>query len=321
MGGLAENLTNPALLFFLLGILSVRFKNDLKIPDSSSKFISTYLLICIGFRGGYELAHSSFNSEIISSLAFGLVLAASVPLISFYILKRKVNIYDAGAIASAYGSVSAVTFITAVSYLSYKGLSFDGHMIAVMALMEAPAIAVGIFLINMSQSKSRTSMKQVMNHALNNASVFLILGSLLIGALASDSQAQKIEPFTTEIFAGFLIVFLLDMGIRAGSQLGAMRQNGIFLLLFSSLFPFVIGTLTFFAASWITNNPGNIFLFSLLAASASYIAVPAAFKHAVPQANPGTYLPMALGITFPINVILGIPYYMWLIESMTPYIT
>ncbi|MEO1517658.1 MAG: sodium-dependent bicarbonate transport family permease [Bacteroidota bacterium] len=326
MSSLFENLTNPALLFFILGILAVQFKNDLRIPDNSSKFISIYLLLSIGFKGGNELSHSPVDGEILASLLLGVALACLIPVMAFFVLKRRVSTKNAGAIAACYGSVSAVTFVTAISFLDFEGVGFGGHMIAVMALMEAPAIVIGILMISLAESKesgtsvSDTSFGKVFNHSLNNASVFLILGSLIIGYLASDAQAEGIKPFTTDIFKGFLAVFLLDMGIRAGSQLGDMKRNGRFLLLFASIIPFFNGLLALGMASFLTHSAGNLLLFAILGAGASYIAVPAAFKQAMPKANPGLYLPMALGITFPINIIIGIPFYYFLIQNVVGFV-
>lgn len=326
MTGLLENLTNPALLFFVLGILAVQFKNDLKIPDGSSKFISIYLLMSIGFKGGNELSHANLDGTIASGLLLGLFLASFVPVVAYFILRSRVSVPNAGAIAAAYGSVSAVTFVTAISFLEFEGVDFDGYMIAVMALMEAPAIVVGLLLMRLFRKRDQENspvagrFRDVFLHSINNASVLLIMGSLVIGYLASDAQAAGIKPFTTDIFKGFLAVFLLDMGIRAGAQLGAMRKNGGFLVAFALLFPFFNGLLALALASLLTDSPGNMLLFSILGAGASYIAVPAAFKTAVPEANPGVYLPMALGITFPINIIVGIPLYYYLIQDFVPYV-
>lgn len=316
MTGLLDNFTNPALLFFLLGIFASQVKSDLKIPDNSSKFISIYLLLSIGFKGGQELAHSAFGAEIIWSMLLGVGLAIAVPVVAFFILRVRLSVENSGAIAAAYGSVSAVTFVTAISFLDFKQVEFSGHMIAVMALMEAPAIIIGMILINryaIKKSKG-SSMPTIIKHSLNNASVLLILGSMLIGFLASEAQAEGIRPFTTDIFKGFLAVFLLDMGITAGGQLKSMLKNGVYLVLFSVIMPFINGSISLMLASTFTDSPGNMLLFALLGASASYIAVPAAMKNAVPEANPGLYLPMALGITFPVNVIIGIPFYYSLIE-------
>ena len=316
---LAENFTNPALLFFILGILAVRFNNDLRIPENSSKFIAIYLLLSIGFKGGNELSHTPVNIEMFASISLGLILSLLIPLIAFFVLRNRVNIPNAGAIAAAYGSVSAGTFVTAISFLEFEQTAFDGYMIAVMAMMEAPAIIVGMLLINLlGKEKTPSDSDQsflgaLMKHSVNNASVLLILGSLIIGLLASERQAEGIKPFTTDIFKGFLAVFLLDMGIRAGAQIESMKRNGFFLVAFAALFPFLNGLMALSLASMFTQSVGNLLLFSILGAGASYIAVPAAFKHAVPAANPGIYLPMALGITFPVNIILGIPFYHYLI--------
>lgn len=318
--GLTDNLTNPALLFFLFGILAVRVKSDLKIPESSSKFISIYLMLSIGFKGGQELSHSGFQPEVIYSLLLGVGLAAVVPLLCYFILRLKFNIENSGAIAAAYGSVSAVTFVTATSFLDFENVQFSGHMIAVMASMEAPAIIIGVLLISYfnkkkSKKKSSTKFGKLLSHSLTNASVILIIGSMLIGFLASEKQAEGIKPFTTDIFKGFLAVFLLDMGITSGKQLSIIIKKGIYPFLFAALMPFVNGLLSLFLAMQITDNHGNLLLFALLGASASYIAVPAAMKNAVPEANPSLYLPMALGITFPINVIIGIPLYYTIIQN------
>ncbi|MFY0689282.1 MAG: sodium-dependent bicarbonate transport family permease [Cyclobacteriaceae bacterium] len=309
-----ENITNPALLFFLLGILAVQIKSDLEIPENSSKFISIYLLLSIGFKGGQELSHSTLGMEIMASMGLGLILAAMIPLTSFFILKRRMKIADAGAIAASYGSVSAVTFVTATSFLEFESISFNGHMIAVMALMEAPAIIVGVMLINYYKKKekfedSESSLTRILWHSVTNGSVLLILGSLLIGFMASAEQAQGIKPFTTDIFKGFLAVFLLDMGITSGKQLSSILKKGVYPFLFSSIMPFVNGIIALLISFRITDQPGNQLLFAILGASASYIAVPAAMKQAVPEANPSLYLPMALGITFPVNVMIGIPFY------------
>lgn len=311
---LLENVTNPALLFFLLGILAVQIKSDLQIPENSSKFISIYLLLSIGFKGGQELSHSVLGTEIIASLALGLGLAAIIPLVSFFILKRKMSIADAGAIAASYGSVSAVTFVTATSFLEFEAISFNGHMIAVMALMEAPAIIVGVVLIDFYKKKqqnlkSESSITKILRHSVTNGSVFLVFGSLVIGFMASAEQAEGIKPFTTDIFKGFLAVFLLDMGITSGKHLSAIVSKGLYPFLFSTVMPFVNGLIALMISIQITDQPGNQLLFAILGASASYIAVPAAMKHAAPDANPSLYLPMALGITFPVNVMIGIPFY------------
>ena len=311
---LIDNLTNPALLFFLLGIIAARLKSDLEIPSNSSKFISLYLLFSIGFKGGQELAHSHFSLDIVWSVIFGILIALCIPLYCFFLLKRKFSIENAGAIAASYGSVSAVTFVTAVSFLEIQKINFGGHMVAVMALMEAPAIVVGVILMRLyskkNESTKQTKIAYVIKHSLTNGSVLLILGSLLIGFLASDQQAMGIKPFTNDIFKGFLAIFLLDMGIVSGKKLNDFFQSGWFATGFALIIPLVNGCLVAYLSQWITQDIGNRFIFAILAASASYIAVPAAMKIVAPKANPGLFLPMALAVTFPLNITIGFPIYL-----------
>jgi hypothetical protein len=315
---LFENLTNPALLFFILGIVAVKLKSDLEIPPNSSKFISLYLLFSIGFKGGQELAHSEFTLEIVWSVLFGVVIALIIPIYSFFILRRKFNVFDAGAIAAAYGSVSAVTFVTAASFLEIQHMTFSGHMVAVMALMEAPAIIVGVILIRMFDKKkeTNTSLISLIKHSFTNGSVLLILGSLVIGLLASEEQAMGIKPFTNDLFKGFLAIFLLDMGIVSGKKLGDFVKSGWFAVFFAMFIPLINGSVVALFSQIVTDDIGNRFMLAVLAASASYIAVPAAMKIAVPKANPGLFLPMTLAVTFPLNITIGMPIYLTLIKCL-----
>jgi hypothetical protein len=312
---LLDNLTNPALLFFFLGLIAVNLKSDLKIPENSSKFISLYLLLAIGFKGGQELAHSVITSEIIWSLFFGVLLALIIPIYCYYILRLKLSVENSGAIASAYGSVSAVTFVTTISFLEMSNIPFGGHMLAVMALMEAPSIIVGVLLIAIynKDKKNKTSFKNVVHHSLTNGSVVLILGSLLVGYLTNDAQAAGIKPFTTDLFKGFLAVFLLDMGITSGGKLKALIKKGWFILSFAIIIPILNGCLVAVISGLFMEEVGNRLLMSILAASASYIVVPAAMKLAAPGANPGLYISMALAITFPFNITIGMPFYLYII--------
>jgi uncharacterized protein len=314
---LIENLTNPALLFFVLGIIAAYLKSDLEIPPNSSKFISLYLLFAIGFKGGQELSHESFTSEIGWSMLFGMFISLIIPFYTFFILKRKLNVYDAGAVAAAYGSVSAVTFVTAVSFLEAQQLTLHGHMVAIMALMESPAIIIGLLLISIFNRdeneiiKKRTAIK----HSFTNGSVLLILGSLIIGYLANDQQAEGIKPFTNDLFKGFLAIFLLDMGITSGKKLKAFFSFGWFPILFAIFIPLFNGCLVAMLSSFVTPDITNRFIFAILAASASYIAVPASMKISVPKANPGLMLPMALAVTFPINITIGMPIYFMIVQN------
>lgn len=314
---LIDNLTNPALLFFILGIVAVYLKSDLEIPPNSSKFISLYLLFSIGFKGGQELSHESISAEIIWSMLFGVGTALLIPLYVFFILKRKFNIMDAGAVAAAYGSVSAVTFVTAVSYLQTQELQLHGHMVAIMALMESPAIIAGLILISIynKNNESRVKKRTALKHSLTNGSVLLILGSLIIGYFANAQQAEGIKPFTNDIFKGFLAIFLLDMGIVSGRKLNDLISKGWFPFVFAIAIPLINGCAVAFLSAWVTSDISSRFIFSVLAASASYIAVPAAMKIAVPEANPGLFLPMALAVTFPVNITVGLPLYFGIVQN------
>ncbi|MFN8359952.1 MAG: sodium-dependent bicarbonate transport family permease [Candidatus Kapaibacterium sp.] len=308
---LIDNVTNPALLFFVLGIVAVYAKSDLEIPPNSSKFISLYLLFAIGFKGGQELSHGTLTPEIGWSVLFGIGISVMIPFYTFFILKRRLNVFDSGAIAAAYGSVSAVTFVTAVSYLESQQLSLHGHMVAIMALMESPAIIVGLLLISMiNKDHNETINKRTaLHHSFTNGSVLLILGSLVIGYLANAKQAEGIKPFANDLFKGFLAIFLLDMGITSGKKLKAFFSFGWFPIRFAIFIPLLNGCAVALLSSLITHEISDRFIFAVLAASASYIAVPAAMKISVPQSNPGLFLPMSLAVTFPINITIGMPLY------------
>ncbi|MDP3180699.1 MAG: sodium-dependent bicarbonate transport family permease, partial [Bacteroidota bacterium] len=291
---------------------------DLEIPESSSKFISLYLLFAIGFKGGQELAHSGFTPEIIYSLIFGIIIASIIPFYTFFILKRKMSISDAGAVAAAYGSVSAVTFVAAVSFLEAQKIVFGGHMVAVMALMESPAIIVGIILMMKydADTRSKGKLSETIRHSFTNGSVLMIIGSLIIGLIADTKQAEGIKPFTTDIFKGFLAIFLLEMGMVTARRFSTFRKYGWFATSFAIVVPIVNGCIVAALSGLFIHDIGNRFIFAILAASASYIAVPAAMRLAAPKADPGLYIPMALGITFPFNITIGMPVYYLIVNSI-----
>jgi hypothetical protein len=314
---LIDNLTNPALLFFVLGIIAVYLKSDLEIPANSSKFISLYLLFAIGFKGGQELSHEPFTMEIAWSMVFGIMISLIIPLYTFFILRKKLSLFDSGAIAAAYGSVSAVTFITAASYLEAQNIGLHGHMVAIMALMESPAIIMGLLLISIFNKDDNEKIKKrtAIQHSFTNGSVLLIIGSLIIGYLANAQQAEGIKPFTNDLFKGFLAIFLLDMGIASGRELKAFFSSGWFPALFAIIIPLFNGSLIALISSFVTDDISNRFMFAILAASASYIAVPAAMKISVPKANLGLFLPMTLAITFPVNITIGMPIYFLIAQN------
>lgn len=316
---LISNLTNPTLLFFVLGVVAALIKSDLEIPAQSAKFISLYLLFSIGFKGGMELSHSGITREVVTTLLLSVFMALAVPVYTYFILRKKLDVYNAGAIAATYGSVSAVTFVTACSFLSDKQVEFGGHMVASMALMESPAIIVGLLLIRFFSKEKNSSGHSpafILREAFSNGSVLMILGSLIIGIVADEKQAEGIKPFTSDIFKGFLAIFLLDMGITATRRIKAFSKAGAFLTLFGILIPVFNAVIAILLGKYFGASTGDIFLLAILASSASYIAVPAALRLTVPQSDPGYYIPMALAITFPFNIVVGIPLYYSLINIL-----
>lgn len=307
---LSHDLSNPTILFFLLGIIAVLIKSDLEIPESSFKFISLYLLFSIGFRGGQELQHSAWTAEIFWSLIFGMAIAAFIPFYSFFIIRKRVGTSNAAAIAAAYGSVSAVTLVAALSFLELQNLEFNGHMVAVMAFMEFPAIIVGVLLLRIYESNdNKFSLQELLRHSLANGSVLMIMGSLSIGLLSDSKQAADIAPFTTDIFKGFLALFLLEMGMTTARRIKSFKTHGWAMAIFALAIPALNGIVVAWLSQFVTADIANRFIFAVLAASASYIAVPAAMRLAAPKADPGLYIPMALGLTFPFNIAFGMPLY------------
>jgi hypothetical protein len=313
-----QNFLNPQILFFFLGAIGVLLKSDLDIPQPIPKFLSLYLLLSIGYEGGAHLHQSGLSGEVVLILGAALVMASVTPLYMYAILRRRLDAPDSGAIAATYGSISAVTFITAAAFLQRLEIPSSGYMVAAMALMESPAMIVGVVLVRRAQrgKNGATEWGPFLRDALLNGSVFLLVGSLLIGALAGDAGYASVRPFTKEIFKGMLAFFLLDMGILAAKRLGDLRSHGAFLLAFALGIPVVNGAIGMAAAGLLGLGRGDALLFTVLCGSASYIAVPAAMRLAVPEANPSLYVPMSLAITFPFNIIVGIPMYASIIHTL-----
>jgi hypothetical protein len=245
-----------------------------------------------------------------------MLMACFVPIYSFFILKLKLDTYDAAAIAATYGSISAVTFITASAFLSELGINYDGYMVAALALMESPAIIVGLILVNIftADGKREVSWKEVLQEAFLNSSVFLLVGSLLIGVLTGERGWHVLEPFTQGLFYGVLTFFLLDMGLVAAKRIKDLQKTGVFLISFAILIPILNACIGLLIAKVIGMPQGDSLLFAVLCASASYIAVPAAMRMTVPEANPSLYVSTALAVTFPFNIIVGIPLYLYAIN-------
>ncbi len=313
---LLSNFTSPALLFFLLGIIAVVVKSDLEIPPAIGKFLSIYLLFSIGFRGGRELTHGAITPEITRTLLFGLGISIVIALVTFYILKRKFSIHNACAVSASYGSVNPVTFFVSLAFLEAQKVHYGGHMVAVMALMESPSIIIAMLLLNKydPESRSNSSIGHTLKHAFTNGSVLIILGSFIVGMIADKPQAEAIKPFTTDIFKGLLIIFMLDMGMLAAKKFATFRQYGLFATSFALLVPVICGSSVAVLSGFVMDGIGERFVIATCAASASYIAVPAAMRLTVPKADPGLYVSMALGVTFPFNITLGMPLYYLIVQ-------
>lgn len=321
-----SNFLSAPVLFFFLGLIAVLVKSDLEVPPAIAKYFSLYLLFDIGIKGGQELFHSGFTSDILVILAACIVMSLIVPVVAFYVLKIKLDAYNAGAIAATYGSVSAVTFATAQTYVANQGIAAGGYMVAGMAIMESPAIIMGLLMIRMSikndpnelniSAHKKSSLKDVVKEAVFNGSIVLLVGSLLIGYLAGDNGEKELHGFVKDIFKGMLALYLLDMGLVAGSRMSALKKSGLFLVGFAIITPLINAALGIGISYMLGMSVGDAFLFTILCASASYIAVPAAMRMAVPQANMSLLLPMALAVTFPFNIILGIPAYLMIIKAI-----
>lgn len=315
------NLTSPPVLFFLLGVIAVAARSDLDFPEPVPKLLSMYLLFAVGFKGGAGLRESGLSTEVFLTVGAAVFMAVLTPIIAFAVLRRFVNTLDAAAVAAAYGSVSAVTFITAAAFLQRSGVEYSGHMIACMALMESPAIIVGILLYRRSSTPGeapRRGLKQLLHEACLNGSVLLLLGSMLIGCFSNEAGRDTMKPFFAGIFDGVLCFFLLDMGIVAMRGVRSLKAAHWSLPLFAVAFPIFNAMFATILVWGLGIGPGDGLLFLVLCASASYIAVPAAFRIALPEANPSLYVALSLGVTFPFNVTLGIPLYYWLATLVTP---
>lgn len=316
---LLNNFLSPPVPFFFLGLIAVLAKSDLEIPSQISKFISLYLLMAIGFKGGVELHHSGFNLEVGLVLFFAIAMAVLTPVYAYWILRKKLDVPNAAALAASFGSVSAVTFITASNVLQDAGIFYGGEMVAAMALMESPSIIIGVILYRKFYQPAEggahhLEFKELFREAFLNGSIVVLLGSLLVGLLSHDKGMAIMKPFTGDIFKGMLSFFLLDMGVVAGRRLAGLRGAGFFLIAFGILMPLFNAMIGIGIGTLLGLTQGNAFMFTVLCASASYIAVPAAMRIAVPEANPGIYVPVALAITFPFNIIVGLPLYYHILE-------
>jgi hypothetical protein len=314
------NLTSPPLLFFLLGALAAAVRSDLEIPEQVAKLLSLYLLFAIGFKGGVALAESPLDSSVALGLGAALLMSVIVPLYTFFLLRRRMSAADAAATAATYGSISAVTFVTATSYLDAMTVPWSGYLVAAMALMESPAIVVGLLLYQLYRRQGNDEGNPplqgsgLLRESFLNGSVFLIIGSLVVGWIAGPDGKEQLAPFTEDLFIGVLCLFLLDMGIVAMRRVFDLRAregtvHPFALIGMGVLIPLVNALAAIAIAVGLALPEGDAVLLVVLCASASYIAVPAAMRLALPEANPSTYLAMSLAITFPFNLLIGIPLY------------
>ena len=309
-----SNLLNPPVLFFFLGMLAVLVKSDLEIPAPIPKLFSLYLLIAIGFRGGSELAKSGITQDVFLTIGAAILMSCVVPIYTFFILRIKLDPYNAAAIAATYGAISAVTFITAGSFLDQLNIASDGYMVAALALMESPAIVVGLILVKVfavNQDGQEFDWGEILRESFFNGSVFLLFGSIIIGILTGEHGEEVLKPFTQDLFYGALTFFLLDMGLVAAKRIQDLQKAGVFLIAFAILTPIFNAGIGIAIAKLIQMPQGNALLFAVLCASASYIAVPAAMRLTVPEANPSLYISTALAVTFPFNILVGIPLYLY----------
>ena len=310
------NLLSPATLFFYLGFFAVLLRSDLEIPHPLPKLFSLYLLLSIGYTGGAKLAHAGLTGAVIVYIAAAMTMALVVPLYTFWVLRRILNVYDAAAMAATYGSISVVTFVVGTDFLTKHGEPFGGYMVALMSLMESPAVIAGIMLVRVfaapavgTEAVERPGSAALIRDSLLNGTVYLLLGSLAIGFLTGDNAGKGLEPFMSDLFKGVVIFFLLDTGMLAARRARLLVQVGPALALFGIAAPLANAAAGISLSALLGMNVGDALLFTILCASASYIVVPAAMRQAVPEANPGLFELLSLSVTFPLNVTVGVPMY------------
>ncbi len=305
---------DPAILFFGVGLFAGLVRSNLEIPQPVSRFLSLYLLMALGLKGGFALAKSGLTGEIAAGLGAAILLAVVVPLLGYAVLRRLVSGFDAAALAATYGSVSAVTFITATQHLETHGVPFGGHMAAAMALMESPAIILAVVLANRLRRERggiapASGAGAILRESFTEGAQLLLLGAMAVGVISGEAGKAAMEPFTGDLFKGLLAFFLLDMGLNAARNLPEVRGKSPLVIAYALLAPLVHAALALALAAVLGLSPGDGALLMVLAASASYIAVPAVLRHALPEANPSLYFGLSLGVTFPFNLLVGIPLY------------
>ena len=302
-----EAILNPAIILFISGIIIGRIFND-TLPSTLSKYLGYYLLLSLGLKGGISLQQNGFTSEVVNVISLGIFFALLIPILSYLYLKNNLNIDDAAALSGTYGSVSAITFVTAISYLSTSSQVFDDYMSAVLVVMEFPAIFMALFLITRKRNVQQNNF-EIIKTAFLEVPNILLISSLIIGFSIQGTISDNVEFFTDTLFEYVLYLFLFVMGTRVAKRLKELKGKGKTLILFALITPLIGSVLALFASTYFALSTGNATLLMVLTASASYIAVPAVVKDAIPDANPAIYLGLSLGVTFPFNIIIGIPVY------------
>jgi len=302
-----DDLFNPALLLFLLGI-SIGLLFKLTLLENISKYLGYYLLLSLGIKGGLSIQENGFMNEVITTLSLGIIFAILIPLVSYFYLKKLLNTDDAAALSATYGSVSAVTFVTAISYLSTTNQVFDNYMSAVLVVMEFPAIFMALYLVTQNNQNKNNKLQTIKTAFLEVPNIILIT-SLMVGYFANKNLVSNLDFLILDIFNYVLYLFLFVMGTRVASRIGELKGKGKKLLIFAVITPLTGSSIALLASLYFNLSVGNATLMMVLTASASYIAVPAVVKDAIPNANPAIYLGLSLGVTFPFNIIIGIPFY------------
>lgn len=328
-----QNLLDPAILFFVFGVIAGWLRSDLEIPAATAKFLSLYLLMALGLKGGFALAASGLNPSVMLSLFAAILMAFIVPALGYLFLRNRVARFDAAAVAASYGSVSAVTFVTAMQYLESQQLSPGGHMAVAMVLMESPAILMAVLLANVIRQKqtsaqmiaaeggaavlmaagggpvSAPSIGKVVHESFTSGAHLLLLASLLIGYLSGEAGKVMMQTFSTDLFKGMLAFFLLDMGLMVARSMRDVQGKSPILLAYAAMAPVVHAGIALLVSMLLSLPVADAALIMVLSASASYIVVPAVLRYAIPEANPSLYLGLSLGVTFPLNILFGIPLY------------
>ena len=322
---LYQNLLSPPLLFFALGILSGLVKSDLALPEQVSKFLGLYLMLAIGFKGGVTIAETAHaDVALLLTLLSGMLMGFLQPFVSFFLLRRTTSLdkLTSAAVAAHYGSISVVTFVTAINFAELKAVPYAGYVVAVIALMEAPAIISALFIAHSAEPKltdgNRQASAHFVRHMATNGAVLLLLGSFVIGMVAGPRGMRSVEGFLVTPFHGILVFFLLDMGLVVAKRLSDLKGFSLGLLLFGIYTPLLNAAMSLGLCMLLGLDKGTGFLLTVLAASASYIVATAAMRTALPQAKVAIYLPMSLVVTFPFNVTVGIPLYFVLADALLP---